>query len=85
MQPESVASGPAGWRDPSAYYVIFGWMIFLPLIAVLVHLSEVHDDEAGMCFLEFGFGRASVPNSLKFRSLDAAQDWIAGRLTRPQS
>ena len=50
------------------------------LVAVLVHLSDEHGDEAGMWFLEAGFGRVDHPNPPKFADLDEAQDWIERRL-----
>ena len=51
------------------------------LVAVLVRLSEEHGDEAGMWFLEAGFGRVDDPNPPKFANLDEAQDWIERQLT----
>ena len=50
------------------------------LVAVLVQLSDEHEDEAGMWFLEAGFGRVDHPASPKFENLDAAQAWIEQRL-----
>ena len=51
------------------------------LVAILVRLSEEHGDEAGMWFLEAGFGRVDDPNPPKFANLDEAQDWIERQLT----
>jgi len=50
------------------------------LVAVLMHLSEEHGDEAGQWFLEAGFGRVDHPDPPKFADLNAAQDWITQRL-----
>jgi hypothetical protein len=50
------------------------------LVAVLVQLSGEHEDEAGMWFLEAGFGRLDHPDPPKFGDLDGAQAWIAQRL-----
>jgi hypothetical protein len=46
---------------------------------VLVHLSNQHE-EAGMWFLEAGFGLISGPEQPPFADLDAAQAWISQRL-----
>ena len=51
------------------------------LVAVLVHLSDEHEDEAGKWFLEAGFGRVSQPNPPTFSNLDEAQAWIQRQLT----
>ena len=50
------------------------------LVAVLVQLSDDHEDEAGMWFLEAGFGRLGHPNPPTFADLDVAQAWIKRRL-----
>ena len=51
------------------------------LVAVLVCLAEGHDD-AGHWFLEHGFGRLGVPvPPPTFSDLQAAESWIAGRLS----
>jgi hypothetical protein len=52
-----------------------GW-----LVAVLVRLSDAHDDRAGAWFLEKGFGVLDGPAPDSFENLDAAQDWICERL-----
>ena len=52
------------------------------LVAVLVHLSDDHEDAAGMWFLEAGFGRVDTPTPPTFADLDDAQSWIEHRLTR---
>jgi hypothetical protein len=50
------------------------------LVAVLVRLAEGHD-EAGHWFLEHGFGRLGVPVPPTFSDLQAAEIWIASRLS----
>lgn len=50
------------------------------LVAVLVRLSQEHEDLAGRWFLETGFGRLDGPNHPTFSDLDAAQDWMARHL-----
>lgn len=50
------------------------------LVAVLTHLSDEHEAEAGKWFLEAGFGRVDDPNPPLFTSLDDAQAWIAHQL-----
>ncbi|OAS26456.1 hypothetical protein [Methylobacterium platani] len=50
------------------------------LAAVLVCLSDTHGDDAGLWFLEAGFGPLASPQPGKFADLDAVQDWIAARL-----
>ena len=50
------------------------------LVAVLVHLSDDYEADAGKWFLEAAFGRVAHPNAPKFDSLDEAQAWIARRL-----
>jgi hypothetical protein len=54
------------------------------LLAVLSRLSDHHEGLAGHWYLEAGFGRLDgVPHHPTFADLDAARDWIAGRLTDP--
>ena len=50
------------------------------LVAVLVQLSDDHDDAAGMWFLEAGFGPVDDPSPPTFADLDEAPDWIERRL-----
>ncbi|GEP07010.1 hypothetical protein [Methylobacterium oxalidis] len=50
------------------------------LVAVLTHLSDEYGDEAGMWFLEAGFGPLDDPYPPKFADLDEAQDWITRKL-----
>lgn len=52
------------------------------LVAVLVQLSDDHDDAAGMWFLEAGFGPVDDPCPPNFPDLDTAQCWIEQRLER---
>ncbi len=49
------------------------------LVAVLVRLSEQHEEQAGQWFLEVGFGRLDGPNHPVFSDLDEAQNWIEQR------
>ena len=51
------------------------------LVAVLVRLPDEHGDDAGMWFLEAGFGRVDHPVPPKFADLDEAQAWIQRQLT----
>ena len=53
------------------------------LAAVLVRLSELHEDMAGRWFLEAVFGLPDRRASRVFDDLDAAQDWIARALAQP--
>ncbi|AWN54411.1 hypothetical protein [Methylobacterium sp. 17Sr1-1] len=50
------------------------------LVAVLVRLSDDHEDEADMWFLEAGFGRVDDQSQPKFADLDEAQEWLQRRL-----
>ncbi|MGF3023433.1 hypothetical protein ACQVP2_11465 [Methylobacterium aquaticum] len=50
------------------------------LAAVLVCLSDEYGEEAGLWFLEAGFGGLASPQPLTFADLDAAEDWIARQL-----
>jgi hypothetical protein len=74
LQPVHVATGS---RDTESRLVFANNF----LVAVLVQLSDEHEDDAGMWFLEAGFGRVDDPNPPKFVNLDEAQDWIEQRLT----
>ncbi len=49
-------------------------------LAVLVRLSEQHEESAGRWFLEVGFGSIDSPNHPTFADLDEAQDWIEQRI-----
>lgn len=59
-----------------------GLLVFVDgaLAAVLVCLSDAHGEEAGLWFLEAGFGSLDSPQPVIFADLDAAEDWIARRL-----
>lgn len=50
------------------------------LLAILVRLSDIHDDTAGSWFLEFGFEDLDHPPQAIFPNLEAALDWIRARL-----
>ena len=73
LQPARVATGS---RDDECELVFSEGC----LVAVLVRLSEAHAHEAGMWFLEAGFGRVDDPDPPKFADLDEAQAWIARQL-----
>ena len=46
------------------------------LVAVLVRLSEQHEEDAGRWFLEAGFGPVDPLFPPLFADLDEAQGWI---------
>ena len=73
LQPARVA---AGGNDTESQLVFEAGF----LVAVLVRLSDDHEDEAGKWFLEVGFGPLDVVMRPTFADLDEAQDWIARRL-----
>ncbi len=50
------------------------------LVAVLVRLSDEHGERTGQWFFEHGFGRLDGATHPIFANVEAAQDWIAGRL-----
>ena len=50
------------------------------LVAVLVQLSDDHEEEERRWFLEAGFGRIDVPSPPTFADIDEAQSWIEKRL-----
>ena len=52
------------------------------LVAVLVRLSDDHDDLAGMWFLEAGFGWVTTAELPLFADIDKAQNWIEEQLAR---
>ncbi|HEV2564190.1 MAG TPA: hypothetical protein VGU19_03795 [Microvirga sp.] len=52
------------------------------LVAVLVQLSDEHEETTGMWFLEAGFSPVDHPVPPTFADLDEAQVWIAQRLER---
>ncbi|MCJ2015912.1 hypothetical protein MKK84_00455 [Methylobacterium sp. E-065] len=73
LQPVQVATGS---------YDTEGQLVFADgfLVAVLIRLSDDHDDLAGMWFLEAGFGRVVTMELPLFADLDKAQNWIEQRL-----
>lgn len=72
IQPVLVATGEEG---EGCLVFADGW-----LVAVLVRLSDLHEDEAGCWFLEKGFGVPDAPVGAVFQDLDSAQDWISASL-----
>jgi hypothetical protein len=50
------------------------------LVAVLVRLSELHEEAAGQWFLEAGFGELDRHKHAIFPDLDTAKNWIAERI-----
>jgi hypothetical protein len=58
-----------------------GYLVFADgrLVAVLVRLSEQHEDAAGLWYYEHGFGPYDGPAHPVFPTLEAAQDWIEQR------
>ena len=73
LQPVRVATG----SDDQESQLVFADGF---LAAVLVRLSEHHDEDAGKWFLEAGFGRVDSYRAPVFADLDAAQAWIEARL-----
>lgn len=73
LQPVQVGTGSSDMESQLVYSEGL-------LVAVLVRLSDDHDDRSGMWFLEAGFRRVDHPDPPTFTDLDAAQDWIAQRL-----
>lgn len=73
LQPVRIATG----SDDTDSRLVFSEDI---LVAVLVRLSEQHGADAGMWFLEVGFGLHSVMSAPLFQDLNTAQDWIQQRL-----
>ena len=51
------------------------------LVAILVRLSEQHEDDAGKWFLEAGFGPVDPISPPLFADLDEAQAWIPEQLS----
>jgi len=73
LQPVQVATGSNDTESRLIFSEGF-------LVAVLVRLSEDHEEDAGKWFLEAGFGRVDDPDPPTFADLDAAQAWITGCL-----
>lgn len=76
LQPVQVATGSEDQESQLVFHDGF-------LVAVLVQLSEQHEAEAGMWFLEAGFGPVDTANPPTFNDLDEAQSWIEARLAHP--
>ena len=74
LQPVQVATGSDDQESQLVFVDGF-------LAAVLVQLSEQHDDDAGKWFLEAGFGRVDDYRAPIFADLGEAQAWIEARLT----
>ena len=73
LQPVQLASG---CNDGESHLVFADGL----LVAVLVRLSDLHEEESGKWFLEAGFGPIWGRGHPSFASLDAAQAWITNRL-----
>lgn len=73
LQPVQVATGS---RDTECQLVFADGF----LVAVLVQLSDEHEDAAGRWFLEAGFRRVDDPHAPTFADLNEAQAWIADQL-----
>ncbi|GJD53078.1 hypothetical protein OPKNFCMD_5849 [Methylobacterium crusticola] len=73
FQPVQVATGSADTESQLVFADGF-------LVAVLVRLSDDHGEDAGLWFLEAGFGRVDDPLQPTFSDLGEAQDWIERRL-----
>ena len=52
------------------------------LVAVLVRLSEQHEELAGQWFLETGYDGIGEVHHPTFADLAAAQDWISQKLAQ---
>lgn len=70
LQPVQVATG----SDDAESQLVFADGF---LVAVLVHLSAQHDDDAGKWFLEAAFGPVDPIHAPLFGDLDEAQAWIS--------
>jgi len=56
------------------------------LVAVLVQLSEIHEDDAGKWFLEAGFGKLNEAITYPiFPSLEGALDFVGYQLGHARS
>jgi len=73
LQPVQVATG----SDDAESQLVFADGF---LVAVLVHLSEQHEEDAGKWFLEAGFGPVDPVFPPLFADLDEAQVWIEQQL-----
>jgi hypothetical protein len=70
LQPVQVATG----SDDAESQLVFDDGF---LVAVLVLLSDQHEDDAGQWFLETGYGPIDPVCPPPFADLDEAQAWIA--------
>jgi hypothetical protein len=73
LQPVQVVTGSSDTESHLVFSEGF-------LVAVLVQLSDDHEDRSGMWFLEAGFGPVDHPDPPAFADLDDAQSWIEKRL-----
>lgn len=73
LQPVPIATGSGDTESLLVFASGF-------LVAVLVRLSDDHEEDTGMWFLEAGFGRVDDQSQPKFANLDEAQAWIQHRL-----
>ena len=73
LQPVQVATGSDDQESQLVFVDGF-------LAAVLVKLSDQHEENAGKWFLEAGFGRVDDYRAPIFADLEEAQAWIAARL-----
>lgn len=73
LQPVQVATGSSDTESHLVFSEGF-------LVAVLVRLSDDHEDRSGMWFLEAGFGPVDHPDPPTFADLDVAQSWIEQQL-----
>jgi hypothetical protein len=55
-----------------------GYLVFIEgrLAAILVRLSDQHEELTGCWYYEHGFGPYDGPTHPVFETLEAAQDWI---------
>lgn len=77
LQPVMVATGEDG---EGCLVFSDGW-----LVAVLVRLSDGHDEQSGRWFLEKGFGALDGPEPPNFDNLEDAQAWVAEHLANSSS
>ncbi len=75
LQPTPIAKGSGDTEGQLVFAKGF-------LVAVLVRLSDDHEQDAGKWFLEAGFGRVDDQSQPTFAELDDAQAWIQHRLDR---
>ena len=76
LQPVQVATGSPDEK---------GLLVFdddQKLVALLVQLSDEHEDKTGQWFYEAGFGPMDGPDHPVFPDLDAAQEWITKRMAK---